>query len=272
MAAGSSARPAVRADAEDLEQMAVDREVGVPSELPDEVADWTTGEGYDVAAVGADEVVAVPGETNDVCGMAIGLEDTGEDVDGGEDLEGAVDGGTAKLWVAALEVGYDLLGGEGSRSTEDGLEDGAPGAGDAVAVLGEERSDGGRGGRRRRYPHHRAKGRHAESLAQGPRHAAEGTVDGGDSTPSKEAAPRRIAARPALSDQTTCLHLPPSQSHSGSLSFGPPVRPEGETARAGKATARSDTGARLPRLDARRDWSGAGVAKERERAILPRRT
>ena len=202
---------AVGANAEDFQEVAVDREVGVAGKVTDEVVDGAAGEGDDGAAVGADEVVAVAGETDDVGGMAIGLEETGEDVDGGEDLEGAVDGGTTRLWVAALEVGDDLLGGEGSRPSEDGLEDGAPRTGDAVAVLGEEGNDSGRGGRRRGRPRRRAKGNHAESLAQGPRHDAGAALGGsGLDAVGKEAAPRQIAARPGLSGQTTCLHSPPA--------------------------------------------------------------
>ena len=119
----------------------MDGEVGVAGEVADEVVDGAASESDDRAAVGADEVMPVAGGADDVGGPAVGAEEAREDVDGGEDFEGAVDRGAANGRGGVAEVGDELLGGEGAGVAEDGVKDGASGAGHPVAVGGEDGKD-----------------------------------------------------------------------------------------------------------------------------------
>jgi len=135
----------VGADAEDLQQVTVDSKVGVAGKVAHEIVDGAAGEGNHGATVGADEVVAMAGDADDIGGVAISLEEASQDIDRGEDFEGAVDSGAAEFGIGALQVGDDLLGGEGSRASQDGVDDGAARGGDPVAMIRKEAGDTGRG-------------------------------------------------------------------------------------------------------------------------------
>ena len=125
---------ASRADAEDFEVVTVDGEVRVAREIAQEVVEGATGEGDDGAALGADQVVAVPRLTDDVGGVTAGLEEASQEIDRGEDLQRAVDGGATDRG----EFLDDLLGGERSPVGENGIDNRAARAGQPVAVIVED--------------------------------------------------------------------------------------------------------------------------------------
>jgi hypothetical protein len=125
------------ADAEDFEVMTVDGEVGVAGEIAQEVVDRAPGKGDDGTALGADEVVAVARLADDVGGVATGLEEAGQQIDRGEDLQRPIDGRAPDR----REFFDELFGGERPPVGEDGFDDGTARHGQAVTVIVEHAQD-----------------------------------------------------------------------------------------------------------------------------------
>jgi hypothetical protein len=108
--------------------VALDAEASIAAEVARELVDRAGGKRDRLAAVGADEVVAMPGHAGDVGGMAVRPEHPTQDINRGEELEGAVDGGPADLWGALPQRPHDLLGRERPIPAEDIVDDGSAGA------------------------------------------------------------------------------------------------------------------------------------------------
>lgn len=135
-------------DAEDLQDVVVDREGGMARQVADQGIDRAGRKGHGRAAVRAKQVMSVAGRAAKVGGVAVRLDDAGEDVDCGEDLERAVDGGATDLraiWRVA-ELGHELLGAERAGVPEHGLHDRCARGGEPVAVGAQDSFDlGARG-------------------------------------------------------------------------------------------------------------------------------
>jgi hypothetical protein len=121
------------ADAEDFEVVTLDREVRVASQIADQVVDGTASEGDDDTALGADEVMPVTGLTDDVGWMKTRLQEPSQDIERGENFQGAVD----RCSPDCREFFDDLLGGKGALMSENGIDHSPAGVGQPVAVLVE---------------------------------------------------------------------------------------------------------------------------------------
>ena len=62
-----------RTGAKDLKKMTVDREIGVPCQVIDQLVDGAAGEGDDFAAIRTDKVMTVAGGADDIGSVAIAL-------------------------------------------------------------------------------------------------------------------------------------------------------------------------------------------------------
>ena len=156
--AARDARLTGRAETEHFEHMALDAELGVSAEVADELVDRAGRKRDCLPTIGANKVVAVPRSPGDVGRVAVGAQNAAENIDGGKELERAVDRGAADLGGSRAEADDHLLGGEGAAAGEDIGDDGAAGGGRAVAVADEElghalRRGNDRGGEGRRIEH-----------------------------------------------------------------------------------------------------------------------
>ena len=88
-------------------------------------------------------MVAMPGRAGDIGRAAIGGENARQHIDRGQQLQGAVHGGSPD----PKRFSDDLLGGEGAVVLQDGIDHGPARLGQAVAMIGKELADPGGGGR-----------------------------------------------------------------------------------------------------------------------------
>ena len=109
---GALGRAADRAEAEDFQEVTFDREIGVAAQIADELVDRAGRKGDDVAAAGADQMVAMPRRVDDVGGATVGQMNALQHIEGSDDFERAINRRAADVRRAPFEIGDDLLGGE----------------------------------------------------------------------------------------------------------------------------------------------------------------
>jgi hypothetical protein len=95
----------------------------------------STGQWVKATTSPADEMMAVTGDARDVGGVATWLEKPGQEIDRGEDFQGAVDGGAANSW----QLLHKLLSGEGSFFANHAGDHRPAGGCHAVAMACQQR-------------------------------------------------------------------------------------------------------------------------------------
>ena len=123
------------AETEDLQTMPFDREIVAASQLADGRFDRARGEGNDIAAVRADQVMPVTGFADHIGGMTVRSEQPGKNIDRCHDRQGTKARGPA-------DTGQELdgqLGGEGRGLPYHRLDHVASRPRGAVSVFGENR-------------------------------------------------------------------------------------------------------------------------------------
>lgn len=81
-----------------------------------------------------------------VGGVTVRLDQPGQHVDRGQDLQRAINRGAANGWPGRVlhviaELCHELFGGKGSGMRQHRIDDGCPGGGEAVPVLHEDGFD-----------------------------------------------------------------------------------------------------------------------------------
>lgn len=95
--------------AEDLEEVAVDGELCGAREIVDQPFNWAAGEGNRRTTAGAEEMMPVTGNAEDVSRLPVGVEDPGQNIEGGQDFQRPVNRGPAECRRLASYIGDDLL-------------------------------------------------------------------------------------------------------------------------------------------------------------------
>jgi hypothetical protein len=134
-------RSATGAYPKDFEVVPNNGVVGGNREIAHELVHRARGERDGRPARRTDKVVAVPGRSGDIGRAAIGSENARQHVDRGQQLQGAVDGGSPN----SEGFSDDLLCGEWPVVLQDGVDHGPAWLGQAVAMIGKELADPGSG-------------------------------------------------------------------------------------------------------------------------------
>lgn len=82
-------------------------------------------------------MMTVPGGADNIGGLTTGLKDSGDDVDGGQDLESPVNRSPSQRRVGSPDVRDELFGGERPAVPQNRINHRLAGCGRAVAVARE---------------------------------------------------------------------------------------------------------------------------------------
>lgn len=114
--------------------MPVNRECRIPRQVTNKFVNGTARERHDRPALRADEVMPVSRLANNVRRVPTGLEQSGNHVHRGENLEGAIN----RRPSDARQLRHQLLGGEGPCLPENRLDHSPARPSHPIAVTGED--------------------------------------------------------------------------------------------------------------------------------------
>lgn len=130
-----------RTDAEHLKEMAADGIVGVPPEGVDQFIDRAGREGNSRATARTDKMMTMTWRPDDVCRVSAGLQDPGEDVDRGQDLQRSIDRRSPQRRIRLADDRNQLLGRKRTLVLKDRVDHRQPGCSRAIPVVGERFDD-----------------------------------------------------------------------------------------------------------------------------------
>lgn len=107
----------------DLQQMALDGEVGFAGQVGEQVAKGATLEGDDRATIGADEMMQVARPADDIARLGATGVDAGEPASTVQLIDGAIDGSATGGWAIGLKISIELFGAKGGGIVGDAPEE-----------------------------------------------------------------------------------------------------------------------------------------------------
>lgn len=116
----------------------MDRKLGVTTQGMDKLVDRARGECHRHTAAGTNEMMAMAGRSDDIGRVPARLENSGQHIDRGQNLQGAIDRRPSEARVTRSDIGDKLLGRERAISLKYRFCDDAAGLGQPVAVLTED--------------------------------------------------------------------------------------------------------------------------------------